>query len=188
MNDWECLTNEIFTSRYDKFYTLSKSYRNTIEISNLAIKVLKKAEFKTYEIEPFVRHGKEPEIINTDNFEETITKSLKIIGDVLENGFKTIAVICRTQKDADMVSDSLSKHIELQNINADSESNFINGVMVMPIQMSKGLEFDAVILWDADNENYLVCDSDIKLLYVAITRALHELYVLYTGKISELLI
>ncbi len=188
MNDWECLTNEIFTSKHDKFYTLSKSYRNTIEISNLAIKVLKRAEFKTYEIEPFVRHGKEPEIINTDNFEETVTKSLKIIDDILKNGFKTVAVICRTQEEADIVSNSLSKHIELQNINADAESSFINGVMVMPIQMSKGLEFDAVVLWDVNNENYLVCDSDIKLLYVAITRALHELYVLYTGNISELLI
>lgn len=188
MNDWECLTNDIFTSKYDKFYTLSKSYRNTIEISNLAIKVLRKAKFKTYGIEPFVRHGKEPEIINTDNFEDTVERSLEIIKGVLKDGFKTIAVICRTQEEADIVSASLSKHIEIQNINADTESNYINGVMVMPIQMSKGLEFDAVILWDVNSENYLLCDSDIKLLYVAITRALHELYALYTGKISELLI
>jgi DNA helicase-2/ATP-dependent DNA helicase PcrA len=188
MNDWECLTNDIFASKHDKFYTLSKSYRNTIEISNLAIKVLKKAEFKTYDIEPFVRHGKDPEIINAVNFEESVEQSLKIINDIIKDGFKTIAVICRTQEEADMVSTSLSKHTELQNIKADTESNSINGVMVMPIQMSKGLEFDAVILWNVNSENYSIFDSDIKLLYVAITRALHELYVLYTGKISELLI
>lgn len=188
MNDWECLTKDIFTSKHDKFYTLSKSYRNTIEISNLAIKVLKKAKFKTYEIEPFVRHGNEPEIINTANFEENVVKALEIIDNILKNGYKTIAVICRTQEETDLVNDSLSKHINVQMINAESETNYINGTMIMPIQMSKGLEFDAVILWNANNENYLMSDSDIKLLYVAITRALHELYVLYNGKISELLI
>ncbi len=188
MNDWECLTNDIFTSKYDKFYTLSKSYRNTIEISNLAIKVLKKASFKTYEIEPFVRHGKEPEVISNANFEDTVLKTLDIINNILKNEYKTIAVICRTQEEADIVSEALSKHIELQSVNSEAETSFINGVMVMPIHMSKGLEFDAVILWNVNNDNYLYSDSDIKLLYVAITRALHELYVLYNGEISELLI
>lgn len=188
MNDWECLRNEIFESKNDKFYTLSKSYRNTIEISNLAIKVLKKAEFKTYEIEPFVRHGKEPEIISTVDYAEALRISLKLIDNIFKNGFKTIAVICRTDDEAKTVSDLLSKHIDVVRINGEKDVDFINGVMIMPIQMSKGLEFDAVILWDVNNEKYISCDSDIKLLYVAITRALHELYVLYSGKISELIL
>ncbi len=188
MNDWECLTNDIFGFEHDKFYTLSKSYRNTIEISNLAINVLKKASFKTYEIEPFVRHGKSPEIISIVNFENSVEKALDIINNCLTNGLKTVAVICRTEEEADVVKTTLSKYIKLQNLNIDSDSNYINGVMVMPIQMSKGLEFDAVILWNVNNENYLLSDSNIKLLYVAITRALHELYVFYNGQISDLLV
>ncbi|NLC19582.1 MAG: ATP-binding domain-containing protein [Clostridiales bacterium] len=59
--------------------------------------------------------------------------------------------------------------------------------MVLPIYMTKGLEFDAVILWNPDDESYPVNDADAKLLYVAVTRALHELYILYKGKLSGLL-
>ena len=186
MNDWEGLINEVFTAKNDKFYTLSKSYRNTIEISNLACEVLKKATFKTYEIEPFVRHGKEVEIINTLNFEEMINLSLKIIDSIFKNDYRTIGIICRTEEEAKKVSDTLSENINVININS-FDGEFANGVMVMPINLSKGLEFDAVILWDVNNKHYVECDADIKLLYVAITRALHELYVLYEGELSKLL-
>ena len=49
----------------------------------------------------------------------------------------------------------------------------------MPSYLSKGLEFDAVILYNANS----VTDNNIdsKLLYVAMTRAMHELYVNYNG-------
>lgn len=186
MNDWEGLINEVFTAKNDRFYTLSKSYRNTIEISNVACEVLKKATFKTYEIEPFVRHGKEVEIINTTNFEEMINLSLKLIDNIFKNDYKTIGIICRTDEEAKIVSDSLSKYIDVISING-TDVDFANGVMVMPIYLSKGLEFDAVILWDVNKDNYTVCDADIKLLYVAITRALHELYLLYNGDLTKLI-
>ena len=56
----------------------------------------------------------------------------------------------------------------------------------MPIYMAKGLEFDAAILCDAQEDCYY--DSyDRQLLYVACTRALHRLAVLYTGKPSRYL-
>lgn len=53
-------------------------------------------------------------------------------------------------------------------------------------QLAKGLEFDAVIINDA-NENIYPSNSslDMKLLYVAITRALHELDIIYTGKLTK---
>ena len=50
----------------------------------------------------------------------------------------------------------------------------------------KNLEFDAVIINNA-NEDIYSSDSrlDLKLLYVAITRALHELDIVYSGKITR---
>ncbi|HAB62209.1 MAG TPA: hypothetical protein DCE48_16210, partial [Lachnospiraceae bacterium] len=68
------------------------------------------------------------------------------------------------------------------------ELKFTNGVMVLPIHMTKGLEFDTVILWNPDTKNYDYTDAEAKLLYVAITRALHELYVLCYGELSKLLV
>lgn len=43
MNDWEGLKEALFSKESDSFYLLSKSYRNTIEISQCAGKVLEKA-------------------------------------------------------------------------------------------------------------------------------------------------
>ncbi len=50
--------------------------------------------------------------------------------------------------------------------------------MVLPIRLVKGLEFDAVILWNLDMEHGPDDPRQAKLLYVAATRALHELHVL----------
>uniref|UniRef100_UPI000A5B5BFC ATP-binding domain-containing protein n=1 Tax=Clostridium sp. NkU-1 TaxID=1095009 RepID=UPI000A5B5BFC len=52
--------------------------------------------------------------------------------------------------------------------------------------MSKGLEFDAVLICDADAENYYSQD-DKKLLYIACTRALHRLNLFCRGEASPLL-
>ena len=57
----------------------------------------------------------------------------------------------------------------------------------MPVYLSKGLEFDAVILTEADGDRYPDRELDAKLLYVALTRAMHELYVIHSGSVTPLL-
>ena len=61
------------------------------------------------------------------------------------------------------------------------------GVMVLPLKYTKGLEFDAVLIFNASEEDYPVEDGYVKQLYVAATRALHELTVLYRGKLTGLI-
>ena len=51
----------------------------------------------------------------------------------------------------------------------------------------KGLEFDAVILADADGETYPARALDARLLYVCLTRALHRMAVFDEGSPTELL-
>ena len=60
-------------------------------------------------------------------------------------------------------------------------------VTVLPLALTKGLEFDAVILYNPNEESYADSDCDAKLLYVAVTRALHELNIVYTGELCKLL-
>jgi DNA helicase-2/ATP-dependent DNA helicase PcrA len=189
MNDWEALKNIVFHPEKDKFYSLAKSYRNTVEISNYASNVLKKCTFKTYDIEPIVRHGN-PVLVEKYNSEDNILKSaVKIIKNSEKEGYSTIAVICRTVEEAIHVGNLLSPHISVQTMEENAEDmKFSNGVMVLPIHMTKGLEFDSVILWNPDDVSYRLTDADAKLLYVAITRALHELSVLYKGDLAKLLL
>lgn len=52
--------------------------------------------------------------------------------------------------------------------------------------LTKGLEFDAVILWKPDSEHYGENAREAKLLYVAITRALHELHMILDKEPSGL--
>ncbi|MNH35116.1 Helicase IV [compost metagenome] len=56
---------------------------------------------------------------------------------------------------------------------------------VVPVYLSKGLEFDAVLIADASEEAYSHLDA--KLLYVGCTRALHKLQLLHTGQLTSLI-
>lgn len=65
----------------------------------------------------------------------------------------------------------------------DSEYNA--GISIVPSYLAKGLEFDCVIISNANNEKYTDSTLDIKLLYVTITRAMSKLDILYTGNLSR---
>lgn len=56
----------------------------------------------------------------------------------------------------------------------------------MPVYLSKGLEFDAVLIPDADETAY--GSADAKLLYVGCTRALHRLKLLYEARLTPLIV
>ena len=100
---------------------------------------------------------------------------------VQKKGFETIAVICRTEDEAAKLKSKL--HMSP----ARDDTSFHNGVMVLPVSLTKGLEFDCVILWEPDETRYSDHPKDAKLLYIAITRALHELYVMTAQPLSPLL-
>ena len=83
---------------------------------------------------------------------------------------------CRTAEctDSTATDDAITNDTTL---NDSNPANFTQGIMVLPIRMVKGLEFDTVILWNPDMKHGLERPDTAKLLYVAATRALHELYV-----------
>lgn len=188
MNSWESIKKEIFNLDKDKFYVLAKSYRNTIEISEYAGRVLKKCSFETYDIQPIIRHGRNVTLREMNSEQEMVMATVQIVEEILENDYDTVAIICRTIDEARRVERLLMSHITVMSLPENLENmTFMNGIMVLPIHMTKGLEFDGVIIWNPDENNYRENDADAKLLYVAITRAMHELYIIYTGNLSRLL-
>ena len=129
------------------------------------------------EAEPVIRHGGE---ISFEDFAKSDDYKIAKIKDWLNKGYQTIAVICKTDKEAENTYNSLSKYgIDITHIKA-SDVDYNGGVFVLTSALSKGLEFDAVIINDASNKVYDENNmDDMHLLYVAETRALHELDVLY---------
>lgn len=186
LNDWRQLEELILTGPYDHFGLLKKSYRNTVEISRFATQILRHGNFPIYPVEPISRHGAKVRVKKCGSIQQMQQEIILRIRDWLKNGRETIAVICRDETQAEAVAGMLSKTIPIVDSNL-STAEFANGVMVLPVAYTKGLEFDAVLLYDPSADSYPDEDAYVKLLYVAATRALHELEVVYQGKLTDLI-
>ena len=186
--DWEELRKLLCSQDGDSFGILKKSYRNTVEISEFATKILHHGSFEPYPVEPIIRHGKEVEIMQLPTKRELYEETARRCRAWQKQGLNTIAIVCRTPEKAELVARQLGRLIPVCESNLE-KAVFSDGIMVLPVVYTKGLEFDAVLIFDPDKEEYPVDDGHAKLLYVAATRALHELCVLYredlTGLIAE---
>ena len=175
MNHWDEMRNQVFEGEKTHFHILAKSYRNTIEISEYAGRILEKASFGAYKITPVIRHGREVSFWKTADMAE---KTIEILAQIKARGYDTVAVVCRSETEAEQVRKVL--------MFGTNESSFSKGVMILPIHLTKGLEFDAVLLWNPSQESYGENEAEAKLLYVAVTRALHELHIVYKDELSSL--
>ncbi len=186
LNDWEELKKLILTGTYDAFGVLRKSYRNTVEISDFANEILRHGDFAIYPVEPVLRHGTAVQKEAFADEAALLAAGVQKIKAWQEQGYETIAVVCRDEAEAAAMARKLKKYVPV--VEEDLETaEFGEGVMVLPVAYTKGLEFDAVLLLDPTEEKYPENDGQVKLLYVAATRALHELAVLYTGKLTGIL-
>ena len=182
MNDWRDMKEKIFCKDTDEFRLLSKSYRNTIEISEFAGKILDRASKGAYKIEPVIRHGEPVQTIQEMTEQCLAQHAAKIIENVLHKGYETVSIICFQADEVQKVEKLMAEYKELE-IGSARDSGFTKGVMILTVQQTKGLEFDCVLLWKPDMNGYRENPKLAKQLYVAATRALHELYLMeYTGK------
>lgn len=188
LNDWEALRKLFLTGPYDSFELLRKSYRNTIEISNFAMHILQHGNFPIYPVEPIIRHGKDVTMAQLSDDKELYRYTAEQVKHWQKEGLETIAIVCRDEKEAEKIKKKLGKKLSVTGDDLEN-TEFGSGVMILPVAYTKGLEFDAVLLFDPSREKYPSDDAHVKLLYVAATRALHELAVLYkdilTGLIAD---
>lgn len=160
MNDWEEMRKWMLCGERDIFRLLKKSYRNTIEISEYAGQILAKASFGRYRIEPVIRHGIPVQERQLGDEMAMYKEAQAIIEEAKAKGFSSIAVICKDEAEADFAK------------------KWLEDVTVLPVRLTKGLEFDVVLLFNPPTVEELESPKTAKLLYVAATRALHELYIL----------
>ncbi len=146
-----------------KILKLHKSYRSTEQINTFALNYLPKD--KAYEI--FMRQGNEVESLCGD--EEALLSKIK---ECSAKG-KTLAVITKTAHQ----SRELYKKAKavLGNIRlCDNKScELSDAPVIMPLALTKGLEFDSVII--ADENKCFSNDGNERFMYLASTRALHNL-------------
>ena len=136
--------------------------------------------------EPVIRKG-EPVTIEKHSDKELVDTITNRTNELLESNKKNIAIITKTLPEATKLYKKLQKNKLTVNLISDKATEYKGGISVIPSYLSKGLEFDSVILSDASKEEYGNNELDAKLLYVAITRAMHTLDIYYTRERSELL-
>lgn len=161
--------------------TMDKSFRCTNEILNYSLHFI----HHNPEIKSFNRKGEEPQIYQAADTEELGSMIAKEVKVCVENGFQSIGLVCKSAKNAKLLYDCVKNSVDAQLIKEGMEAN-LQGVFIIPIYMSKGLEFDAVLICDVNEENYND-EDDKKSLYIACTRALHRLNLFYIGQPSPLL-
>lgn len=150
-----------------EYFNLYKSYRSTKEIMDYANHYI-----NDNKIVPLVRNGEkviEASFNDEDELINEIDKTLQLFRD---KDYENIAVLCRDLRTTENIGKRLKAKDYIKLL--DEEDLIYNGgAVVIPSYFAKGLEFDAVILLQA-NESI----NESKLNYVMATRALHELVVL----------
>lgn len=96
-----------------------------------------------------------------------------------------MGIILKTDSDAEVIYNALKQEYSVNLISSES-SSFTKGVSITSIKMSKGLEFDEVIIPSVNSKTYY-SDYDRSLLYIACTRAMHKLKLTYTGELTQLI-
>lgn len=129
---------------------------------NEANKINKKLNLT--EAVPVIRHGEEVEY--------TRINILNLINKLKEQ-YKMVTVITKTQNEANYLYQILNKSIDINLINSRN-LNYGKNINILPSYLSKGLEFDSVIIVDTFDKDDI---TDLRLLYVSMTRALHKLYI-----------
>lgn len=184
IKSWEDVVEKVFDNNISIKY-LNKSYRTTIEIMNEANKINKHLNYTL--AEPVIRHGSKVQYIDTK--QSNITNSiLNQINYMKKQGCQTIAIIGKTPKEVDTIYNDIISKIEVEKITSKNY-NFSNDICITTGYLSKGLEFDGVIVCNVMNSNYDINNNlDMKILYVSMTRALHELSILYSDDLLNILI
>ncbi|CAM4270341.1 DNA helicase-2/ATP-dependent DNA helicase PcrA [Paenibacillus endophyticus] len=184
VQSWSELT-ALFEEEQLGYFELNRSYRSTMEIIEFANKILGSMIGEVKPAVPVFRSG-DPVIAEPVTDKEWLRSIAETVREWQAKGeYETISVIGRTALQCETI------HLYLQENGLDAslvqskQPAYGGGLSVVPVYLSKGLEFDAVLIADASAEDYSPLDA--KLLYVGCTRALHKLKLYYRGELTMLL-
>jgi len=186
IKSWKEVKEEVYKDKKPEFLTLQQSYRTSIEIMDAANKVISLLDDDEIILaQPVFRHGDPVRLIGSKSFKDMARAIADSIEELKDKGINSIAVICKTLDRCKEIQKIIKKNVPQLQLITGKEDKYQGGMVIVPSYLSKGLEFDAVLI--AGGEEYFHEELDIKLLYVAMTRALHKLDIYYTGELTKVL-
>ena len=160
---------------------LTKSYRSTEQLTNFTKQILRQGE----KIESFNRQGPKPVLWGRSNN----TAAMQVLEQILSENDQTkltTAIITKDLASAKIVAQQLKEDRVKATLIATANQRLVDGTLVIPSYLAKGLEFDAVIMWAASKENYHRAD-ETQLVYTITSRAMYKLDIIYANEKSPLL-
>ena len=191
IENWNKFINVEFPKNGATYLPLSKTYRTTKEIIDIANSVIRK--LSNYEREniteaiPVIRRPGSVDIYNLKDYDSISKKIIENIQKNKENNYKSIAIIGKDMKECKNIKKNLKNNGLEVDVIESKDSEYKAGINIIPSYLAKGLEFDYVIIVNADDKNYMYNSLDIKLLYVALTRAMSKLDIYYINNLTKLI-
>ncbi|WXR60519.1 RNA polymerase recycling motor HelD [Peptostreptococcaceae bacterium AGR-M142] len=176
VNSWDDIIIDVFKNKRTKYLKIRKSYRCTKQIMEFANDILRNVGINEENLaEPVLREGDEVKYYNY-NKKIDINDIKTKIKELKSKDFKSIAIITRSLEETRALYEELNKEFDIQ-ILKSKDDEYKKEIVILPIHLCKGLEFDCVLLYDFNENMYKEDELFSKLFYVGITRALHKLYI-----------
>lgn len=154
-------------------FRLTRSYRSTKQIQAFCQAILTSQT----EVESVNRLGLLPSVTKIEKIQDLGPTLVQTIKTILNKGWRSIAIICKNTYQSKRIFSDLAPHIDLTLV-IDEDDAFHQGIVVIPSYLAKGLEFDAVLVINADAINYS-SEEERHILYTICTRTLHHLSLFY---------
>ena len=160
---------------------LRTSYRSSPEITELFSSLLSDAERGT--LSSVRRAGVEPVITSFEDADSYVA-ALRALAEREREREGLCAIVVADPRRAAWLSKQLCDLVPLINRKATLPES---GVVLMDLSLAKGLEFDHVVVADAQDWVYEDDELSRRKLYTALSRAMHEVTVFAQGPITPLL-
>ncbi|TSI02565.1 RNA polymerase recycling motor HelD [Lysinibacillus sp. BW-2-10] len=168
--------NRLYGEEETEVINMTRSYRSTKPIIEFTRSLIANGE----SIIPFERAGELPVLTQVKNHTELHRYILSKVSELQGEGYGSIAVICKSAEESKVAFEALNSINGMKLIKSGS-AEYEQGVVVIPSYLAKGIEFEAVIIYDASQHVY-GDESLRRIFYTACTRAMHELQLYSVGK------
>ena len=186
IRSWEEWKVPVFENRAD-LKQLTVSYRNTVEIMNLARTVADRYPIEGIcETRPVLRHGEAPKILRANSEKERLALIREQVRAWQQEGYYSIALIEKTAEQAKKLLRQIGPELNAHLL-SETDAEYRGGVMILPASIAKGMEFDCVGICDASAENFPEDEFLCRVLYVMMTRPLHRLCIWHRGELTPML-
>lgn len=172
--------SQLFDPEKSEYIELTQTYRSTQQITDFSKDIL----IQGAQIDAFERKGALPTISVVPTTEAMVAG---IIEQLASNqaAEETTAIITKTLAEAEVAYAALRDQADVTIIRTENQ-RLVPGTIIVPAYLAKGLEFDAVIMWNAAAKVYHG-DDERQLVYTIASRAMHQLTIFAVQELTPLL-